>query len=98
MSQVYRTPIRGAVQLVRCPDCSKFFLVHWYAKSTKCRFCNLTFLLRVSERGRNAKPPRDRVIASFNSVEEGLRALEKINAMIAQGAVITNEEARKIVA
>jgi hypothetical protein len=89
--------IRGAVLLVRCPRCQKFFLVHWYAKRTACKFCRLYFNLKLGPKSRNYKPPKDRIIAQFERADEAKELLDKLNAFVDQGLTITNEEVNKII-
>jgi hypothetical protein len=74
-----------------------FFPIHWHTKVTVCRFCGLPFKLAVTEKAKNFKPPRDRVIAMFASPDEALKVLEKLTAFAAHGLIIDNDEARRIV-
>jgi protein-arginine kinase activator protein McsA len=85
------------VKLVRCPDCHMFFLAQWQTKRTICRFCGLHFQLHVSPKAKHFRPPRNRIIAAFDSLHGAREALAKLNAALIQGVKMSNEEARDLI-
>jgi hypothetical protein len=53
--------------------------------------------LKLGPKPRNYKPPKDRIIAQFESADEAKELLDKLNAAVDQGMTITNEEISKII-
>jgi hypothetical protein len=87
----------GTVQIVRCPNCTLFFITHGWAQRTRCRFCQSIFKINLSPKAKKFIRWRSRFIAEFENAKEARKALAKLNGMAVQGVFISNDEARAMI-
>jgi hypothetical protein len=89
--------LHGQVQIVRCPFCHMFFITYAWARYTRCRFCEQAFPIHISPKARKFHPPRNRSIYLFRSYEDAIKWLGKLNALVTEGKVLTNEQAEALI-